>query len=253
MKVFLMDTHAHIADEAFDDDMDEVLMRAKEAGVSSILSVSERLSDAEKTLKLSIRHSMVLPAAGLSPNHANIKEAEALVYFIRRERERLLGIGEVGLDYWVARTEEERALQRDIFQMFVELALEVDLPLNVHSRAAGRDVIEFLIRHGASRVQLHAFDGKAKNALPGVEAGFFFSIPPSIVRSPQKQKLLKSIPLSSLLLESDSPVLGPAREERNEPANVLVVVDEIARIKDISKEEVLEAISQNTRKLYFKQ
>jgi TatD DNase family protein len=250
MEVFLMDSHAHMADEAFKEDLAEVLSRAKGAGVFSILSVSEKLSDAERTLELSEQYPMLLPAAGLAPSHLNLREAEVLLDFIRRERGRLRAIGEVGLDYWVAKTEGERALQGEIFKGFIDLAVEVDLPLNVHSRAAGVRVIELLLRLGASRVQLHAFDGKAKNALPGVEAGFFFSIPPSIVRSPQKQKLVKSLPLEVLLVESDSPVLGPTGGERNEPANVLIAIDAIARIKGVSKEVVIEAISENARKFY---
>jgi TatD DNase family protein len=251
MEVFLMDSHAHMADEAFKEDLAEVLSRAKGAGVFSILSVSEKLLDAERTLELSEQYPMLLPAAGLAPSHLNLREAEVLLDFIRRERGRLRAIGEVGLDYWVAKAEGERALQGEIFKGFIDLAVEVDLPLNVHSRAAGGRVIELLLRLGASRVQLHAFDGRAKNALPGVEAGFFFSIPPSIVRSPQKQKLVKSLPLEVLLVESDSPVLGPTGGERNEPANVLIAIDAIARIKNLSKDEVLEAVSRNAKRLYF--
>jgi len=95
-----------------------------------------------------------------------------------------------------------------------------------------------LLEHNAKKVQLHAFDGKASTALPAVEAGFFFSIPPSIVRSRQKQKLVKQLPLSCLLVETDSPVLGPSPDERNEPANAVVSLNAIAEIKDISKNTV---------------
>jgi TatD DNase family protein len=117
-----------------------------------------------------------------------------------------VAIGEVGLDYWVIKNESKKQLQRDIFSSFIDLSREVDLPLNVHSRSAGRHAIALLRERGASRVQLHAFDGKAASALPAVEAGYFFSIPPSVVRSPQKQKLVKRLPLSCLIVETDSPV-----------------------------------------------
>jgi TatD DNase family protein len=86
--------------------------------------------------------------------------------------------------------------------------------------------------------------------LPAVEAGFFFSIPPSVVRSEQKQKLVKKLPLSSLLIETDSPVLGPIPQERNEPANGLIAVKAIAELKEISEREVVEALGENTRRLY---
>jgi TatD DNase family protein len=107
-----------------------------------------------------------------------------------------------------------------------------------------------LLEHGARKVQLHAFDGKAASALQAAEAGFFFSIPPSVIRSRQKQKLVKRLPLSSLLIETDSPVLGPLPKERNEPANAVIAVDAIAEIKGVDRTEVLQTVYQNTLGLY---
>ena len=93
-------------------------------------------------------------------------------------------------------------------------------------------------------------NGKAAAALPAVEAGYFFSIPPSIVRSRQKQKLVKRLPLSCLLVETDSPVLGPVPDARNEPANLSVSIRAIARIKETAEEAVRAAVIENTRRLY---
>jgi TatD DNase family protein len=126
----------------------------------------------------------------------------------------------------------------------------LNLPLNVHSRSAGRHAIALLLEKNVERVQMHAFDGKSSAALPAVEAGYFFSIPPSVVRSRQKQKLVKRLPLSCLLIETDSPVLGPSPEERNEPANIWLSVKTIAALKDVSEEAVLAAVSENTERLY---
>jgi TatD DNase family protein len=249
-KTALIDTHAHIADPVFDPDRKEVLERAQASGVAAVVTVSENLRDAVRILKLAEQYPMLLPAAGIAPPFLESEDPEPVLSFIRREKSGLSGIGEVGLDYWIAKEEAQRDLQRDVFKCFIELSKELDLPLNIHSRSAGRHVIELLLRQSARKVQLHAFDGKASSALPGAEEGYFFSIPPSIVRSPQKQKLVRLLPLSSMLVETDSPVLGPSREERNEPANVLVSVNAIAEIKGIRKEEVLEAVSQNAWKLY---
>ncbi|MBT8364145.1 MAG: TatD family hydrolase, partial [Deltaproteobacteria bacterium] len=85
---------------------------------------------------------------------------------------------------------------------------------------------------------------------PAVEAGYFFSVPPSVVRSRQKQKLVKNLPLSCILVETDSPVLGPKPKERNEPANVSISISAIAELKNVSQGEVMEAVSENTSKLY---
>jgi TatD DNase family protein len=241
----LVDSHAHMCDALFDSDRTEVLERARAVGVTAIIVVGEDLADARRNLDLAARHPLLRPAAGLYPTHLDLPAAETMVSFIRGEGERLVAIGEVGLDYWVVQDEGERELQRQIFARFIDLSRELDLPLNVHSRSAGRHAVGLLLERGARKVQLHAFDGKASFALPAVEAGYLFSIPPSVVRSQQKQNLVRRLPLSCLLVETDSPVLGPTPGGRNEPSNITVAVNAIAQIKNVSKEEVLEAVSQN--------
>ncbi len=246
----LTDTHAHLCDPVFDPDRDEVLKRATAAGVGAVILVGEDLKDARRNLELATGNSVLKPAAGLYPAILDQARAMDIQLFIRKESDRLVAIGEVGLDYWVVKEEPDKELQREIFKGFIALSLELDLPLNVHSRSAGRHAVSLLLDCGASGVQMHAFDGKASAAMPGVEAGFFFSIPPSVVRSRQKQKLVKKLPLSCLLVETDSPVLGPTPDERNEPANVRISINAIAEIKAISATEVIEAVTENTRKLY---
>ena len=246
----LVDVHAHMCDPCFDRDRDLVLERARIAEVEAIIAVGENLEDAQKNLELAKRHPALKPAAGLYPTYLDLNLAHNMAAFIRRQRPRLVAIGEVGLDYWVVKEDAEKELQREIFKLFVELAKELNLPLNVHSRSAGRQAIALLLESGAPKVQLHAFDGKAVTALPAVEAGYFFSIPPSVVRSRQKQKLVNQLPLSCLLVETDSPVLGPSHEARNEPANILQSLKAIAALKDIDEKEVIDAVSENTEKLY---
>jgi TatD DNase family protein len=170
--------------------------------------------------------------------------------FIRKNCDRLVAIGEVGLDYWLAKEEEEREVQRRIFSLFIDLAIELDLPLNVHSRSAGRHALDLLLEKKAEKVQMHAFDGKISAASPGVDAGFFFSVPPSIVRSRQKQKLVRHLPPTSLLLESDSPVLGPEADKRNEPANIAIAAAVVAELKNVTPEEIVKQTAQNSRRLY---
>lgn len=246
----LVDVHAHICDPVFDTDRAEVLSRARQAGIHTVVAVGENLDDAIRNLDLAEIHPSLKVAAGLYPTVLDSVQADAMVDFISRHRSRLVAIGEVGLDYWAVQEENERALQRDIFMRFIRLSRELDLPLNVHSRSAGRHAVALLLETGAERVQLHAFDGKAAAAKPAVEAGFFFSIPPSIVRSRQKQKLVRQLPLSCLLAETDSPVLGPDPSTRNEPANLSIAVKAIAQIKSISFEEAAAALVENTRRLY---
>jgi TatD DNase family protein len=249
-KYKLFDTHAHICDPVFDSDREAVLERARRGGVRAILAVGEDLRDARRNLELAECYPILKAAAGLYPTHLDPDAAGEMLDFIRRNRIRLTAIGEVGLDYWAVQDASQQEVQIEIFKSFIALSQETGLPLNVHSRSAGRHAIRSLLENNARQVQMHAFDGKARSALPAVEAGYFFSIPPSVVRSRQKQKLVKQLPLSCLLVESDSPVLGPVSSERNEPANVSLVIQAIAEIKNTAEEEVSRIVSENSERLY---
>jgi TatD DNase family protein len=246
----MIDTHAHMCDAAFDPDLEEVLRRGRQAGLAGVISVGETLEDAHRNLEISRLHPEIYPAAGLYPTYLDLSTASALEEWIRRHRRELVAIGEVGLDHWKIRDPRDREIQKEIFLQFITLSKELDLPLNVHSRSAGRHVIEHLVANGADRVQLHAFDGKPARAMPAVEAGFYFSIPPSIIRSRQKQKLVRQLPLECLLVETDSPVLGPEPGVRNEPANTGLALEAVAELKERPLQEVAEAVEENTRRLY---
>jgi TatD DNase family protein len=246
----LIDTHAHLCDERFNDDREAVLQRAFTAGVQGIILVSETIMDAHFNMELAKQEPRLHLAAGLYPGNASLESAAEMVDFIGQHQDDLLGIGEVGLDFLLARQEPEKAMQILIFRQFIELSLQLDLPLNVHSRCAAGETVDMLIESGAKRVQLHAYHGKQKTALKAIEAGFFFSAPTSIVRSEQMQDLIKKLPISNLLLESDSPVLGPETGERNEPANIARSIPVIAKIKDKSTQEVTEQLYNNSIQFY---
>ena len=248
----IIDTHTHLCDQAFDDDRENVLDEAMQAGVKTVFSVGETLDDAKKNLALSKKYSMIKPLAGLYPTILDLEKANEMIAFIRQHRVELVGIGEVGLDFWVVKENYEQELQREIFVKFIQLSRELNVPLNIHSRSAGRHVIELLLQHDAKKVQLHAFDGKAANAMRAVEAGYYFSVPPSIVRSRQKQKLVNRLSLSCLLVETDSPVLGAMPGQRNEPKFIIHAIEAIAEIKAVSREEVIAMTFQNALQLYGK-
>ena len=247
---FLTDTHAHISDLAFEMDREAVLARAAAAGIANVITVGEDLADANKNITLARAYPILKAAAGLYPTHLDRTEAQSLQAFIRMHRREVVAIGEVGLDYWMVKDSVGRNVQREIFSGFIDLAIELDLPLNVHSRSAGRHAVSLLLTRGVRRVQMHAFDGKITAARAAVEAGYYFSIPPSVVRSRQKQKLVHHLPLASLLVETDSPVLGPDALERNEPANLIIAIDAIAAIKGLDSQAVIASVVANTRALY---
>ncbi len=247
----VIDTHTHLCDPAFADDLDEAIARAQTVGVRGVIAVGETLEDAEANLALADRHpGFVHPAGGLFPTILDEDKATELEQWMRDRGDCWIAVGEVGLDHWKVQDESEREVQERIFQSFVELAIDLDIPVNVHSRAAARPTVERLIDWGARKVQLHAFDGRAVKAEPAVEAGFYFSVPPSIVRSRQKQKLVARVPLDNLLLETDSPVLGADPALRNEPAEIVTSLNGIAGIKGLPVGEVRESLFNNTVRLY---
>jgi len=245
-----VDCHAHISDESFSRDLEEVIERAMARGVRSILAVSENLGDAKRILALASRFPIIKPCAGLYPTVLEEEAARDMLAFVREHHERLAAVGEVGLDFWVVKDAADRDVQIRLFAEQIALARQVELPLNVHSRSAGRHAIKVLRECGAERVVLHAFDGKAASAMEGIEAGYYFSIPPSVIRSPQKQRLVHHMPLECLLLESDAPVLGPTKEGRNEPANVVVAAQAIADIKRVSLDVVAAVTTENAYRVF---
>ena len=246
----MIDTHCHVHGVEFDADRDEVLARAAEAAVERVLAMGEGFADNERVLRVVARHDLLRPCLGLHPDRAGLEAIEPVLEQIRSHAAELAAIGEVGLDYWVAKEPAERERQRDILGRMVALGLELDLPLSVHSRSAGHHTIALLEERGARRVCLHAFDGSAKHAARAAGLGYLLSVPPSVVRSEQKQKLVRRVPLESLMLETDSPVLGPDREQRNEPANVAIAARTVAELKGVPLDEVVAVTTANARRLF---
>ncbi|XP_049724323.1 putative deoxyribonuclease TATDN3 isoform X2 [Elephas maximus indicus] len=244
-------------------DLDDVLKKAKKANVTALVAVAEHSGEFEKIMQLSERYSgFILPCLGVHPvqglppegqRSVTLKDLNMALPIIENYKDQLLAIGEVGLDFSprFASTDEQKEEQKEVLIRQVQLAKRLNLPLNVHSRSAGRPTINLLREQGADRVLLHAFDGRPSVAMEGVRAGYFFSIPPSVVRSGQ-QKLVKLLPLTSMCLETDSPALGPERQVRNEPGNITVSAEYVAQVKGISVEEVTEVTTRNALKLFPK-
>ena len=259
-----IDAHSHLYADEFSEDLESVITEAKETGVCAALVVTETKDDFSKVLTLAKSYEgFCLPCMGLHPvqgspdgeaRSVRPDDLEEALPLIEEYHEQLFAIGEVGLDFtpWYCKGDKDKENQRQVLRKFVELSKKFDLPLNVHSRSAGRPTIGLLKDAGAEKVLLHAFDGKASVAMTGVEAGYFFSIPPSVVRSEHKQKLIEKIPLENILLETDSPALGPEKEGRNVPSNIRLSCEFVAKIKKIDVETVAKVTWENTLRLFPK-
>ena len=184
----MIDTHCHLADEAFNNDLDEVITRAKDAGVAAIIVCPEFRCQFDDVLNMSKKYpGFVMPAIGTHPIQAGhisttLEDFQDTDVFVKSHANEIIGLGEVGLDYnprFLNDKEKEKQIQQDVLLKHVQLSKEFDLPLNVHSRSAGKPTINFLLENGATKVHMHAFDGNAKSAKPGIDAGYYFSVPPS--------------------------------------------------------------------------
>jgi TatD DNase family protein len=244
----MIDTHCHLELEEFDVDRQTVIEDASDLGIAIITSAIEKQLW-EKGCAIAEAHSSVHASAGLEPT--KYRDCEIATEWIRSNKERIIAIGETGLDHYLIRDHRERELQDSCFRSLIALAKELGLPLQVHSRSAGRKALGTLESCGASQVHLHAFDGKASLArIASQDLGYYFSIPTSVVRSPQKRKLVKAVHIERLLLETDSPVLSPEKGTRNVPANLPIALREVSSILRRTEEELREIILENTLRLY---
>jgi len=244
----VIDVHAHLASDAYAD-IDGVLARARAAGVRKIImSITD---PREYPLARSIvdRHpGYVFLTIGIDPCCMDQGLFDRFVLLASSVP--AVGIGEVGLDHFYIRDDAQMALQEERFRATISIARGRGLPVVVHSRSAGKRALAILQSEGADRVLMHAFDGKAGDALDASKRGYYFSIPTSVVHSDQKKKLVRLLPLESLMLETDSPVLAPVRGETNEPANLVMSADAISAIKRIPIEDVIAATSYNAASLF---
>ncbi len=248
----LVDTHSHLAAPEFANDLEEVIARAKDAGVEAAVVVGEDYEDNLRVLDLAAREPFVRPALGLHPWRIGSwrRDLPRTLQLISDHAASLVAVGEVGLDYRVAESEDDRALQRYVLGELVAAATQYELPLSLHGRSAGHYLIALLIELGARSAVLHAFDGKVGHALNAIEHGYCVSLPPTTLFSRQKQKLARALPLEGLMLESDAPALGPEPGARSLPEHVRLVAAKVAEIRGIDVATVAEVTRANVRRVF---
>ncbi|MBU4341387.1 MAG: TatD family hydrolase [Candidatus Altiarchaeota archaeon] len=244
----LIDVHTHLDFPQFDSDRKEIVGKASEDGIL-IINSGIGPEGIEKTINLIEKHEGILATLGLSPQEFDSGVIDETIRLIRKYKDRIVGIGEVGLDYYWIKEPEKRGRGMDNFRRFISLAKELSLPLVVHSRDAENEMVEELKAQGIKAL-LHCFGGSAELGKKAISFGCLVSIPTSVAYSKRKQELVGEIPLEAMVLESDAPYLAPTPRERNTPLNIRIAAKKIAEIKGIEYDKVAEITTRNAREFF---
>ncbi|WP_213318882.1 TatD family hydrolase [Chlamydiifrater volucris] len=250
----LIDAHLHLADQSFQDDIWEVLLRAEAEGVGTLLNVSTT----QQELKNAFRYAEASPnirflhAAGTPPQDALGDMEEDFAFFTKTAREgRLSAIGEIGLDYGFVHNEQEKVRQQEVFKKYLSLALECDLPPVIHCRNAFEDffaIIDTTYKNGRPGM-LHCFTGSSEEAMQLVERDWYISISGIVTfkNAESLREVLQALPLELLLIETDAPYLAPVpfRGKKNEPAFIRHTFEKISSLKGVSVSELANIVKAN--------
>ncbi len=250
-----IDTHAHLTDEKFANDLDTVLARAEEAGVTRILTLGTDIASSRAAIALAEKYAPVYAAVGIHPEVVR----EARRDEVRTVRElashpKVVAIGEIGLDYYWDK--ESADLQQEFFERQLELAIELGLPVSIHDREAHEKIRETLIKLGGQGLRgvLHSFSGDEALARKTIDLGLLISFagPVTFLNARQPPAIARVLPLDKLLIETDAPYLAPhpLRGRRNEPANVTRIAMRIAELKGLAVQEVAAQTAHNARALF---
>ncbi|WP_213358235.1 TatD family hydrolase [Chlamydiifrater phoenicopteri] len=254
----LIDAHLHLADESFQNDIREVLSRAEEGGIATLLNVSTTQQElcnafhyAETTPNITFLH-----AAGTPPQDA-LGDIEAdFDFFAKAAKEgKLVAVGEVGLDYGFVQNDQEKARQQEVFKRYLSLAIECALPPVIHCRNAFEDFFSILdsdYRNGRPGM-LHCFTGSSEEAAELVKRGWYISISGIVTfkNAESLREVLRTLPLEQLLIETDAPYLAPVpfRGKKNEPSFIRHTFEKISSLKGVPVSELANIVKANMHQM----
>ena len=257
----LFDTHAHLNDEKFDDDLEEVVSRALSKDVGKILVASYDMDSTRKALDIAHKYENIFCSVGIHPHQAkdyNESCAQELRQIIVNNRSKVVAIGETGLDFHYDFS--PRDIQIEVFKKHIELAAAYNLPLIIHDRKAHDDCLAIVTEYAKKNLLpeaggvFHCFSGDSNLALKLVELGFYISLagPVTFKNSRHAGEVVENIPLERLLIETDCPYLSPEplRGKRNEPSNVRFIASKIAEILKVPEEKIEKITYRNACRLY---
>ncbi len=260
----MIDTHTHLNDPKFDQDIDDVMLRARSAGVHRVIVCGYDIPSSRVAVGIAHRYDEAFAVVGIHPHQAGTLDSDALKALRElAQAPKVVAIGETGLDFYYSFSPWPQ--QEKAFASQIELAWELDLPIVVHSRLAGKAVLEIINRyHPFSSGVFHCFSESKEIARAAVAKGFFIGIDGPITFKPKKQgspppagtcelqEVVKSIPLANIVVETDCPYLTPVphRGKRNEPAYLVYIIDELARTLGMTVKDVNCLTSENAYRLF---
>lgn len=258
----IFESHAHYDDEAFDCDREELLHSFKDKGVSYVINVGASMESIDDTIALAQNYPFMYGALGIHPTEAGDLTEKNILYIkeecikghIIKKGGKIVAVGEIGLDYhW---PEPEHDIQKKWFRRQLELAIEVELPVILHSREAAQDTLLIIKEYEGRGLRgvMHCYSYSTEIASQYLDMGYYFGIGGVVTFQNAKKlkEVVEFLPMDKILLETDSPYLAPVpnRGKRNSSLNLPDVAREIAAIKKISYEEVVRQTCDNAKKLF---
>ncbi len=263
------DSHAHYDDEKFENDRDEIINKIHDSGVTKFISAGYNLQSSKRAIELTEKYEYIYTTSGISPNDVSdtlegtkkqIEELEKIILEYntkspvgKETQNKIVGIGEIGLDYhW---NTENKEIQRYAFIEQIKLANKLELPIAIHTREAVTDTLEILKTSPAIKKGVfHCCPFNRELIKQGLKLGFYISIagPVTFKNSKNAEEIVNMVPDDRLLIETDSPYLAPEpiRGTRNDSRNLKYIAQKIAQIKNIPLEEVAKITYENAKKLY---
>lgn len=258
----LVDVHCHLTHESFKNNLDEVLKKAKKAGVATIITSGVNVPTNREVLALSKSNPMIKCTLGLYPidllgdtdetglaRQVEPFDLEKEMKFIEHHKDEILGVGECGLDYFWDK--EKHEIQKTNFEKILKFVKRINKPIIIHTREAEADCIDLVEKSGVKKVLLHMFEGNKKLIKRAEELGYYFSIPAILNKNSHFRMLVEMVNINQLLTETDAPWRGPTPGLTNEPANVAETVKYIAEIKKMDVKEVENILYMNYQKFFL--
>ncbi len=247
------ETHAHYDDKKFDEDRNDILNSLKENNIEYVVNVGADMKSSYDSIKLSQQYDFMYASVGVHPHEArNMKEEDYKILEKWLQYDKVVALGEIGLDYYYDFSPRE--VQREVFKKQLKICENITKPVIIHSRDANQEVFDIIKESKVRKGVIHAFSGSLEMALEYIKLGFFIGVG-GVLTFKNANKLVnvvENIPLEHILIETDSPYLSPVpvRGTRNNSQNLKYIVEKISEIKHIEKENV-EKITLETAKMFF--